>query len=413
MILESDEEDNEFICTKCNKKFEYKSNVFKVQHQKNCTGLKQDFESNNDDLEFFLSNIKTTEVSIIEKEIFLGDKYDDLNNVEEADLSNRELKIIINKKKVDFKELKSLLILNISNNLLTSLVFLQCIKSLKELNVSYNKIESLLPLEELTNISKLNVSNNNISVISSLTKLNILNELDISYNNITYATSSLKIIKGLKKLKNLSISNNPFLVEIANYKYVFINKFKNLDILDNQKITEVEVDLAKKYVEDTDFNNTWHGKSFLGKNLNNEENCEIAQQYKKIEFQETKEPLQKIINLEEQIKVKGKTLDKVEYKSIKTTLVEKKPTQFQQKELLSNSKLISLEEENKKKQLKIESLQIQLENLSLINNQLENNNRELKDQLDLKKPIIQNKDKYLKNEMYIFNLEISYRRKMK
>lgn len=142
-----------------------------------------------------------------------------LSYIEEADLSNKKIKLIISKKNVDLSELTSLTILNLSNNLLKEVHFLGVIKSLKILNLSNNDIESLVSLEELVNLENLNVSFNKITIISSLTKLTKLIRLNLQDNTIQYVNCTLKVLKTLRNLIELGIKNNNVSVIFKQYSF--------------------------------------------------------------------------------------------------------------------------------------------------------------------------------------------------
>lgn len=131
-----------------------------------------------------------------------------LSYIEEADLSNKKIKLLISKKNVDLSELVSLTILNLSNNLLREVYFLGVIKSLKILNLSNNRIESLVSIEDLVNLENLDVSFNKITIISSLTKLTKLIRLNLQDNTIQYVNCTLNVFKSLRNLIELTIKNN-------------------------------------------------------------------------------------------------------------------------------------------------------------------------------------------------------------
>lgn len=163
-----------------------------------------------DDMNFLLSVCTFSDITIINKEMFkIPLIYPDLNQVEEADLSNLGIKAVLNKKHVNFEELDSLQTFKLSFNQIKNLSFISCIVNLKELHLNNNLVESLMPLEGLINLEILNLANNKISIITSLAKTRRLRVLDISNNNITYCTSSMKIIKELKSLKDLAVFGNP------------------------------------------------------------------------------------------------------------------------------------------------------------------------------------------------------------
>lgn len=190
------------ICVHTNGNHDYDKTTKDLQ----CKNEIDDF----DDLNFLLSVCTFSDITIINKEMFkIPLIYPDLNQVEEADLSNLGIKAVLNKKHVNFEELDSLQTFKLSFNQIKNLSFISCIVNLKELHLNNNLVESLMPLESLINLEILNSANNKISIITSLAKTRRLRVLDISNNNITYCTSSMKIIKELKSLKDLAVFGNP------------------------------------------------------------------------------------------------------------------------------------------------------------------------------------------------------------
>eukprot|EP01064_Diplonema_japonicum_P030443 TRINITY_DN5182_c1_g1_i1.p1 TRINITY_DN5182_c1_g1~~TRINITY_DN5182_c1_g1_i1.p1 ORF type:complete len:712 (+),score=147.09 TRINITY_DN5182_c1_g1_i1:37-2172(+) len=174
--------------------------------------------------------------------------------------------------------------LDLSHNELSQLGGLQPFSSLVALDLSYNKLMSLhgLPL----GLVRLNVSNNQLSSIEGLATLPLLQDLDVSNNKLTNVNgiqrssplTSLKLgnnrlssgkgIEGLqhlqtlelhgnyingvedltmlstnRKLKNLTINNNP-LTQVATYRSGFTKMLGALLTLDGSAVQRVEGDMA-------------------------------------------------------------------------------------------------------------------------------------------------------------------------
>jgi hypothetical protein len=58
----------------------------------------------------------------------------------------------------------------------------------------------------------------------------------------------MRTLQNLINLNELTIKDNPFIDEMFQYKNLFIHKYKNLQILDNEKITDKEREQAEQFV---------------------------------------------------------------------------------------------------------------------------------------------------------------------
>ncbi|MCQ2817174.1 MAG: hypothetical protein MJ252_07905 [archaeon] len=92
--------------------------------------------------------------------------------------------------------LKNLEILNLSNCQLKYLTGIICFEYLKELDISYNQIQDIFELDMCTSIQILKINNNKIS-----------------------DEDNFVILQTLPALKELYISNNPFVKYISNYTF--------------------------------------------------------------------------------------------------------------------------------------------------------------------------------------------------
>ena len=357
--MNSFNDDNTYKCKICS--FEMENNEKNIsRHLRICEKFGNNLELNKinitDEL-FSLDYIKTTESFIpLTKELLKIGKNDNMYYLEEIDLSSQRLSMIINKKNINFEDLSNLKSLKLKDNLLKEVSFLPYFKILKILDLSNNKIENITQIESLVNLEILNFSHNNITVISSLIKLTLLKELHLNNNKLMYTTSTFKTLIELKKLSNLSIENNPFLEEIPGFRYLFINKLKTIEILDNIKITEVDNDLAKEYINTSKVNNN---------SLYNVCMLTTTKQDKKDEVIE-------IRNIKE-IKSKGNIISKFSFnqnnhekQNITSTKTKSQVSQAGDLKIISDLEVIS-----KQKDSKISALEMQMENLINLNKQLE------------------------------------------
>lgn len=433
---ENENSDSEYTCSLC-KAIIQNDDKAKLRHDRICSKISLNEESSFSNTQSMLVTAidNNTKLSIFKaltlEELNLKDN-NELLYIEEIDISNKDLSYIINKKNIDFTDMISLISLNISGNNLVNISFLIYISSIKILNISNNNIEDISPIENLTKLEIFNGSKNKIATISSLIKLSNLREVLLNMNNLQYSTSTFRVLKQIKSLRVLSIGDNPFLDEVPLYKHIFINKIKNLEVLDGVSITDVETDIAKEYVRNIgkEHNNILLSSIKNENKDNNEEDEEVSTCEKNFH--------------KETIKFKGNVITKIEKKDEtskkdslnkapdyntkvlkgnvknlnstanlsnnlnKQVLLNKisKEVMKKEKEKLNvkvNNKISNRNEQSSDKDLKISSLEIQIENLMNLTKQLEYENQNLKNENEnLKfsnKTVISNmKDKQLKLE---------------
>jgi hypothetical protein len=187
-------------------------------------------------------------VRIITEEIVgVGTKYACLDEIEELNLDNKNISVFKNMQNVDFTDLFQLLSLNISHNHISNIEDLSILSNLKVLNISHNNIDDITPLQYLEDLEVLNAENNKIGIVSSLNKCKRLYKLELAHNNLYYKTSTLKIFEFLN-FKELTIANNPFLNEIIGYKHLFIHKFIQLKKLDGENVQDIDRDIARNFL---------------------------------------------------------------------------------------------------------------------------------------------------------------------
>ena len=180
--------------------------------------------------------------------IFENQNTDNYDDIIEIDFSRKNIASFMNNRKISFENLEELTKINLSYNWISYSFDLRFFKSLKIIELNDNVINEISFVEFLPNLEYLNVENNQINSITSLNKCTQIKILKISLNKIQYQNSTMKTLHNLNHLIELSINNNPFIEEIFSYRNLFISKYKNIQILDNEKISDKEREEAEKFV---------------------------------------------------------------------------------------------------------------------------------------------------------------------
>ena len=188
-------------------------------------------------------NSENEKIKEITNEMIFNNNYDNIDDekykeIHELNLSKKNITNFKNHKKVSFEKLSELFVLNLSYNTLYEINDIISFENLKELDISNNKIEDISFCENLPNLCKFNAENNNIITITSLNICSKMKVLKISNNKIKYLNSTLRTIKNLFNLEELSIKGNPFLSELFSYREYFISFYPKINILDNEKIDD-------------------------------------------------------------------------------------------------------------------------------------------------------------------------------
>ena len=126
-------------------------------------------------------------------------------------------------KKYPGKKLEKIKYLNLWGEDLENVDIISQMKSLKVISLSANKISSLKPFEKLENLKELYIRNNNISNID-----------EIDY------------LKDKANLKSLWMSDNPVSKNEKEFRKAIIEKLPNLATLDNTPIPEIKKDVENK-----------------------------------------------------------------------------------------------------------------------------------------------------------------------
>lgn len=144
-------------------------------------------------------------------------------NVTRLDISNNNISDI-----TYLQSLPNLEYLNLNNNDVSYMSVLKYLPALNTLYATDNNISDLLPLKHLVNLTALNLSNNSINDLLPLENLTNLVYLNLSSNNI----SDITYLQNLVNLTDLILSSNPvstFSLSIASVT----NKITDISILAN------------------------------------------------------------------------------------------------------------------------------------------------------------------------------------
>ena len=141
-------------------------------------------------------------------------------------------------KKYPGKKLENIKILNFYGNDFSNIDIISQMKSLKLVSLSSNKISSLKPFKNLPNLKELILRNNNIENVD-----------EINY------------LKTCANLKSLWLEENP-VSKKEEYKAHLINVLPNLKKLDNININEIKEEIEKN-TNDRNKNNSTYNEDKL------------------------------------------------------------------------------------------------------------------------------------------------------
>lgn len=136
--------------------------------------------------------------------------------------------------------------IHLNDNRIRKVANLRSLSNLYHLNLSGNLIESLIGWHcELGNVEILNLSSNKIKSLSDLSKLRSLRSIDLSWNNID-SFDEVDEIAALPILESFSLNGNAIACEV-DYRSRVLSRFGERCseiILDNEKCSQTEIDKA-------------------------------------------------------------------------------------------------------------------------------------------------------------------------
>ncbi|XP_033018438.1 uncharacterized protein LOC117054089 [Lacerta agilis] len=133
----------------------------------------------------------------------------------------------------EVKELENcprLSVLHVSHNRLRSLAEIPLLSNLTQLNLSSNQLQSLEGVQNLPRLCELHVQKNRIASLLPLASSLSLNVLCASGNDIGGLPEALHVLRGLRRLKHLTLKDNP--VARDNRYTTAIKESTSVEILD-------------------------------------------------------------------------------------------------------------------------------------------------------------------------------------
>lgn len=343
-------------------------------------------------------NEKIMEITI--EMIFNSNKYDKKDDekykeIHELNLSQKNIANFKNHKKVSFEKLSELFVLNLSYNELYEINDIISFENLKELYINNNKIEDISFCEYLPNLFIFNAENNNINSITSLNICSKMKILKLSNNKIKYLNSTLRTIKNLSNLEELSIKDNPFLSELFSYREYFISFYSKINILDNERIDDEKRIFSENFYKE---NNPLY-KDNIKRPLSS-----------KLEINGYKSKINEINNDTSEIVEEEKDIDNYGNSNMLKTQInfennkKRSIIESEKKEYRNKKKNDELEEEIKLKEIIdeqneiIKNLQLELEKSSKKNEKYENEIEKYKSELEVYEKGLNNKNVLLIEE---------------
>lgn len=142
--------------------------------------------------------------------------------------------------------------LNLSHNLLTECIGVGKLTSLIELNLNFNKLSSLIGLEDLVNLEKVWLASNIITDIFPLKECKKLKCISVFHNQIFNQDQFIDVLSGFNHLEEISFDANPISSDIY-LKYYIMLSMKHVETFDDEKVTELDIELAESYFTENGF----------------------------------------------------------------------------------------------------------------------------------------------------------------
>ncbi|CAG5897724.1 unnamed protein product [Menidia menidia] len=149
--------------------------------------------------------------------------------------------------KIDLlQDFKSLVRLDLNNNVITEIRGLDSLTNLQWLNLSFNRVEKIEGLESLQKLEMLNLSSNKITRIENMDTLENLRHLLIA-NNLLSQLDNVLYLRRFKKLFKLYMTGNP-VTEEEDYVLFIAAYFPSVMFLDRILINKkIRQDAFTKY----------------------------------------------------------------------------------------------------------------------------------------------------------------------
>eukprot|EP01059_Diplonema_ambulator_P036184 TRINITY_DN8927_c0_g1_i1.p1 TRINITY_DN8927_c0_g1~~TRINITY_DN8927_c0_g1_i1.p1 ORF type:complete len:723 (+),score=172.34 TRINITY_DN8927_c0_g1_i1:49-2217(+) len=132
--------------------------------------------------------------------------------------------------------------LNVSHNQLTNIEGLATLPLLQDLDVSNNKLTSVHGIQRSSPLTSLKLGNNRLSSARGIENLQHLQTLEL-HNNFINRVEDLEALCSNRRLKNLTISNNP-LTQVATFRSTVTRMLGSLLTLDGCTVQRLDGDMS-------------------------------------------------------------------------------------------------------------------------------------------------------------------------
>jgi len=189
----------------------------------------------------------TDSLMSISKELLLeATKTSDLSQIETLDLSSRGLIAFTTDGSYQPQDLVALANLTLSSNRIMNLTSIVYFFSLRTLDLSNNQLTTLVGIDSLPNLKELTVDSNLLTDLKPLADCPTIKKLSAKRNRFENAEELILTFKSMRKLKEISLKGNPCALDYFN-KYELIVQLPNLQLFDGKRLTETDLDVARKF----------------------------------------------------------------------------------------------------------------------------------------------------------------------
>lgn len=142
------------------------------------------------------------------------------------------------------EQLSQLTTLFLSRNQLCNIDSIVPLYSLITLDLSHNNLTSIHHIDHLPNLKSLNLDHNQLESVQPVSNCYRLKFLSLKSNHLSDPYVLAKTLKGLPKLKHLSVAHNPFRLSHKYYKEHLITQLSHLQTLDSERVDDTEREIA-------------------------------------------------------------------------------------------------------------------------------------------------------------------------